>query len=350
MPHRPLSTLSHVELLTPRPRRVGRLRSRHPRDDGRRGAGRVDVYLRCWGDYYGYSLVLTAADDAGPRPRRLAHAGAPSSSTSRSPRSRRRARGASGSTSSFGHGRAYRFDGPGGHTEELFWDVEPRGRACPARSRRTRSGRSARASHGIGVRMLDHVTVTAPDVRGERELAPRHPRLPHHGGGRAGAGRAVDLRHCRRQTRSRTTSASIRDFEGEPGRMHHVAFWVETNHDLTQGAKFLIEHGARHRLRARPARHRRAELPVLPRSRSDCATSSTRAATATTCPTGSRRSGASSMGSNNTYRTEIGMPAVHSEHPARRRRPPSGATRRADTRPRPRSRPARLAITRVNLG
>jgi len=64
MPHRPLSVLSHVELLTPRldasvafARDILGLDVVAEEGDS--------VYLRCWGDLYSYSLVLTAAAEPG---------------------------------------------------------------------------------------------------------------------------------------------------------------------------------------------------------------------------------------------------------------------------------------------
>ena len=61
MPHRPLSVLSHVELLTPDldasvafARDILGLDVVAEEGDS--------VFLRCWGDYYGYSLVLTEAE------------------------------------------------------------------------------------------------------------------------------------------------------------------------------------------------------------------------------------------------------------------------------------------------
>ena len=64
MPHRPLSMLSHVELLTPE------LEASVAFARDILGLDVVDeegdsVYLRCWGDYYRYSLVLTAAAEPG---------------------------------------------------------------------------------------------------------------------------------------------------------------------------------------------------------------------------------------------------------------------------------------------
>ena len=71
MPHRPLSVLSHVELLTPDldasvafARDILGLDVVAEEGDS--------VYLRCWGDYYGYSLVLTAAAEPGLGHARLA--------------------------------------------------------------------------------------------------------------------------------------------------------------------------------------------------------------------------------------------------------------------------------------
>jgi catechol 2,3-dioxygenase len=35
----------------------------------------------------------------------------------------------------------------------------------------------------------------------------------------------------------------LRDMDGEPGLLHHVAFWVESTDELMYGAKFLVENG-----------------------------------------------------------------------------------------------------------
>ena len=61
MPHRPLSTLSHVELLTPRPDESVAF-ARDILGMTVVGEQGHSTFLRCWGDYYGYSLVLTAED------------------------------------------------------------------------------------------------------------------------------------------------------------------------------------------------------------------------------------------------------------------------------------------------
>lgn len=310
MPHRPLSVLSHLELLTPKldesvafARDMLGLFVVHEEGDS--------VYLRCWGDFYAYSLVLTE----GPEPA-LGHAAwrAWNAEQLEIAVASVEASGTRGEwiESSFGHGRAYRFTGPAGHPIELFWDVDravaPAGEESPYPERPQRA-----ASHGIGVRLLDHVTVMAGDVKttvhwlrdaldfrimGGVAEAPENPNSPWFLG-------------LVTQNEKSHDFGFIRDFdESSFGRLHHVAFWVETNHQVTEGAKFLIEHG--HDVDFGPGQHGIGEQDYL----------------YFRDPVGLRyelNSGGYRIyvpdwepavwrfeeGPNNTYRTEIGLPAVY---------------------------------------
>src|SRR4051794_31814250 len=157
MPNRLLSHLAHVELLTP---------SLDESVDFATSVLGLDVvtadgdsvYLRCWGDYYAHSLILTAADEPG-----LGHAAWRAAGAEQLEQAVQQveAAGAGGDwiDASVGHGRAYRFEGPGGHATELFWDVDravaPEGEESPYPDRPQRA-----ASRGIGVRLVDHLTVT----------------------------------------------------------------------------------------------------------------------------------------------------------------------------------------------
>ena len=199
------------------------------------------AYLRCWGDYYSYSLVLTE----GPEPR-LGHAAwrAWNAEQLEIAVDAVKASGTEGEwiESSVGHGRAYRFDGPAGHPIELFWDVDravaPPGEESPYPERPQRA-----PSHGIGVRLLDHVTVMAEDVRGSVEWLRDALDFRIMGGVSEGPDEPWFLGLVTQNEKSHDFGF-IRDFEtGHRGRLHHVAFWVETNHQITEGAKFLIEHG-----------------------------------------------------------------------------------------------------------
>jgi len=306
VPHRPLSILSHVELLTPKLDESVAF----ARDIlglhvvGEQGES---VYLRCWGDYYGYSLVLTASDEPG-----LGHGAwrAWGAEQLDDAVASIEASGTQGEwvESSFGHGRAYRFAGPGGHTQELFWEVEravaPAGEESPYPDRPQRA-----SSHGIGVRLLDHLTVTAPDVKESMrwhrdvldfrmmaaiEPAPDEPWL-------FGTVTTTEKSH---------DLGFIRDSDGVPGRMHHVAFWVETNHDLTQGAKFLVEHGVD--IDFGPGQHGIGEQDYLYfRDPVGLRYELNSGGYRNYVPDWEPSIWRLEDGPNNTYRTEIGMPAVH---------------------------------------
>jgi catechol 2,3-dioxygenase len=306
MPERLLTTITHVELLTPRlegsvafAREMLGLDVVHEEGDS--------VYLRCWGDYYRYSLVLTRSAEVG-----LGHAAWRAEGPEQLAEAVRRleAAGSEGTwiDGQYGHGDAYRFTGPAGHALEVFWEVE-RAVAPPGEASSYPERPQRKPSRGLGVRILDHLTLTAPDVRrtlewtrdrfGSRIMAAVEPApgAPWVFGMTSNNEKAHDM-------------GVIQDFEGRTGRMHHVAYWVETNHDLTEGAKFIIEHGGT--VDFGPGQHGIGEQNYL----------------YFRDPTGLRyelNSGGyrnyvpdwepvvwrPEEGSNNAYRTEIGMPAVY---------------------------------------
>jgi catechol 2,3-dioxygenase len=305
MPERLLSSIAHVELLTP---------DLEASVDYARDILGLDVvdrigdsaYLRCWGDYYLYSLVLTAAATPG-----LGHASWRAEGPEQMAEAIRRieASGTQGSwlEDSFGHGRAYRFTGPGGHAQEIFWEVE---RAiAPAGEESTYPERPQRAqSRGLGVRILDHVTVTSPDVRafanwtaetlGSRVMAAVEP-----------APGAPWVFCVTTNNEKAHDWGVIQDFEGQTGRMHHVAFWVETNHDLTQGAKFIVEHG--HEIDQGPGQHGIGEQNYLYfRDPVGLRYELNSGGYRNYVPDWEPVIWRPEQGSNNVYRTEIGMPAV----------------------------------------
>jgi catechol 2,3-dioxygenase len=305
MHERLLSPLTHVELLTPDLEKS----VAYARDilglDVVADAG-DSVYLRCWGDYYLYSLVLTAAEQPG-----LGHAAwrAEGPEQLRQAVDRIQAAGTEGEwlDGSFGHGPAFRFTGPGGHRQELFWEVDravaPAGEESvyPERPQR-------RQARGLGVRILDHVTVTAPDVRefarwsranlGHRIMAAVEPQpgAPWMFAVMTNNEKAHDL-------------GCIQDFEGQSGRLHHLAFWVETNHELTEGAKFILEQG--HRIDQGPGQHGIGEQNYLYfRDPAGLRYELNSGGYRNYVPDWEPVIWSPEQGSNNVYRTEVEMPAV----------------------------------------
>ena len=306
MPQRLLASLSHVELMTPDLQKsVGYAHDILGLDVVEEVGD--SVYLRCWGDYYLYSIVLTA----GAAEPALGHMAWRSEGPEQLDEAVRRIEtsGTSGEwiEGQYGHGRAFRFVGPGGHTHELFWDVDRA--VAPAEERSTYPERPQRkATHGIGVRILDHVTITTPDVKqmgewirdkvGSRIMAAVEPTpgAPWVFAVTTNNEKAHDL-------------GLIQDFEGERGRMHHVAFWVETNHDLTEGAKFIVEHG--HNIDQGPGQHGIGEQNYLYfRDPVGLRYELNSGGYRNYVPDWEPIIWRPEQGSNNAYRTEIGMPAV----------------------------------------
>lgn len=198
------------------------------------------VYLRCWGEFYHSSVILTASDQAG-----LGHAAwrtlGPEELVEAV--SRVEAEGCRGEwiEKSIGHGRAYRFRGPGGHPIELFWDVERY--TAPPELRSSYPDRPQRFDpHGIAPRQIDHVTVSSADVArdcrwyrkalGFRFMATTYFDDPE----------VVVFGVVTSNEKSHDLGIGI-DMSDIPGRLHHLAFYVPTQEDLMRASDILLESG-----------------------------------------------------------------------------------------------------------
>ncbi|MEF2978431.1 VOC family protein [Subtercola sp. YIM 133946] len=234
-----LSHLSHVRLSAPDVEASVRF---YEEQVGVRVIHRDDtgVYLRCWGDYYEFSLVIEQGDE----PSLVSMSWRTSSAEALDEAARRiEDAGVTGSWSDdhFGYGRAYTFTGPYGHTMELFWDVKTyKGEGEFASVYPDRPER--RSKHAVAPRQLDHVTVAASDVLGFakwysdvlgfRIMA--HTVLEH-----------ADINVFSVLTTNEKSHdlGVVLDSSSRPGRVNHFAYWVDTREDLLQAADLLIENG-----------------------------------------------------------------------------------------------------------
>jgi catechol 2,3-dioxygenase len=306
MPHRLLSQLVHVELLTPTLAESVEFAVDVLGLDVVEDVG-DSVYLRCWGDHYAHSVILTAAEEPG-----IGHAAWRTDGPEQLEEAVRKVEesGTQGVwvDSSVGHGPAYRFEGPGGHTIELVWEVDravaPDGEESPFPDRPQRAG-----ARGMAVRLVDHLTVTTPDVReqsgwyhdvlGFRTMAYIEPA--------PGAPWVFSVNTTNEKSHD---LGLVLDFDGVPGRHHHLAFWVETNHDLTKGATFLVEHG--HDIDFGPGQHGIGEQNYLYfRDPGGLRYELNSGGYRNYVPDWEPVRWGIEDGPNNTYRTEIQMPAVH---------------------------------------
>ncbi len=115
------SQLAHIEVLTTDlDKSVGFFRDVVGMDETGREEG--SVYLRAWGDYFHHTLKLTQSEKSG-----LGHLGwradSPEALEDVVQYLEGIGAGLGWHDGDLGHGKAYRFKSPEGHTHEVFWDV-----------------------------------------------------------------------------------------------------------------------------------------------------------------------------------------------------------------------------------
>lgn len=197
------------------------------------------VYLRCWGDYYKYSLVIVAGDAPS-----LATMGWRTSSPTALEEAAKRVEAAGVVGEWFedpGLGRAYRFIGPWGHSLTLHWDVA---RHQPsAASASIYPDRPEKRSKVAGApRQLDHITIAASNVDAFTEW------YRDVLGFRFMARTVLDEAPLSVFSVLTTNEKShdlgvVLDGSTMPGRFNHVAFWVDTREELLIAADTLMENG-----------------------------------------------------------------------------------------------------------
>jgi catechol 2,3-dioxygenase len=235
-----LSQLAHVELLTPVPELSSRFFAEvlgleeSERDDR-------SIYLRCWGERFHHSVVLTEASAPGIGHIAWRTDGADGLDEAVA---RLEALGVGDGwvEGSVGHGPAFRYRGPGGHLQEVFWEVD-RWQARPERASVFPSRPQRRGDRGCAVRQIDHVTIpTSADVladaRWYRDAL----------GYRFTEYTVLDDDACFFAMLTTNEHAHdfglLRDTSGIAGRLHHVAFWLDEPSDLHRAADTLLEAGA----------------------------------------------------------------------------------------------------------
>lgn len=198
-----------------------------------------DVYLRCWGDYYRYSVIVKPG--AEPALDTMAWR----TSSAEALEEAAKAVEAKGITGEWfdgqGIGRAYRFVGPQGHSMTLHWDAEHYKATGDEAS--IYPDRPSRRSRHIGApRQLDHVTIAARDVDAFVDW------YTEVLGFRFMARTVLDEAPISVFSVLTTNEKShdlgvVLDGSTRAGRVNHYAFWVDQREDLLQAADVLMENG-----------------------------------------------------------------------------------------------------------
>ena len=243
-----LAHLGPVELFTPAGRREPRVLRRH-HGHGDRGPGRAgDLPARVGR----LPAVVAEADRVGherdgrPRPPRLESRGA------RAPgrRGRGRGLGEGWTDGDLGRGPSYRFRDPDGHRFELYYECErydPPDHLRPA----LKNVPGRYTGRGCAIKRLDHVNILAADVRANREFCVDalgyrlYERIELNDGSEAGAWMSASI--------AAHELIYTRDAHGLNGRLHHLAFWVDTREECLRAADIWLDAGIE--IEAAPSKH-----------------------------------------------------------------------------------------------
>ena len=247
-PIRDLAHIGHAELLTPTPEESLRffvdlfgmeIEARDQRS----------VYLRGWGDYQRYSLKLTESELPG-----IGHmairAQSPAALERRATAIERTGLGTGWIEGDHGHGSAYRFTDPDGHLMELYYDAD---RYVPPENLRPalRNVPQRYVGRGAAVKRLDHVNLLARDVAPNRRFAQEqlgfrvYEQIVLDDGREAGAWMSLTI--------AAHELIYVADHAGANGRLHHLAFFVDTREEVLRAADLMLD--ADVPIEAAPSKH-----------------------------------------------------------------------------------------------
>jgi len=243
-----LAHIHHAELLTTRPEESLRFFRDVLGMEVEAQSGQ-SAYLRGWGDYGRYSLKLTEAAQTG-----LAHMAIRAWNGEALERVAQAieatGRGEGWIEGDHGHGPAYRFTDPDGHVCELFYEAdryEPPPELVPSLKNQPQriTGR------GVSVKRLDHLNLLAADVRAARTFATDvlgyrlYERVELDDGSETGAWMSLSV--------MAHELIYTLDHHGANGRLHHLAFWVDTREECLRAADLFLDEGVY--IEAAPSKH-----------------------------------------------------------------------------------------------
>ncbi|WP_067851304.1 VOC family protein [Alicyclobacillus mali (ex Roth et al. 2021)] len=197
------------------------------------------IYLRCMGDYEMYSLILTESDRAG-----VGHTALRTTSDQALAR-RVRALTEAGVDGewvdgSFGHGPGYQFRGPDGHQYELYYETRyynPPDQLRPLLKNQPQKF----TGRGVGVKTLDHINFLSSDAERDGDFVESVLGLKLTEQIRLDSGKRPGVWY-RAMNKSYDVVYTL-DATGARGRLHHIAFRVDTNESIWRAADLFVDHG-----------------------------------------------------------------------------------------------------------
>jgi catechol 2,3-dioxygenase len=214
--------------------------------EGREGQS---VFLRGWGDYQRFSLKLTESPTSGMAMIGL-RAWSPEALERRVAAVAAAGLGEGWRNGDRGRGPSYRFRDPDGHVFELYHEVEryaPPPHLVPS----LKNQPQRYVGRGAAVKRFDHVNLLAADVRANREFATDrlgyrlYERIELDDGTESGAWMSATI--------AAHELIYTADAYGAHGRLHHVAYWVDTREEVLRAADLFLDHHVF--IEAAPSKH-----------------------------------------------------------------------------------------------
>jgi catechol 2,3-dioxygenase len=207
------------------------------------------TYLRGWGDYQRWSLKLTESDTSGMGYLGL-RAWSPEALERRVAAVEAAGLAIGWTDGDVGRGPSYRFRDPDGHLFELYYEVE---RYSPPENLRPalRNVPQKYTGRGCAIKRLDHVNLLAADVRANREFCVEalgyrlYERIELDDGSETGAWMSATI--------AAHELIYTSDAYGAKGRLHHVAFWVDTREECLRAADVWLDNDVH--IEAAPSKH-----------------------------------------------------------------------------------------------
>lgn len=233
-----IAHLAHVDLRTPVPEESLEFFTRYLGLTENGSAG-DSVFLRAWDDYENATIKLTAHTTSGVG-RTNVRAASPEALSRVVARIAATGRGIGWQDGDPGYGPTYVFTDPGGHEFGVYFECEwyePPAELRPA----LKNQAQAYPACGVGVRRLDHINYLGVEVERNRDYlrdvlgAMVTEQIVLDDGSVAGSWTTF--------TNKGYDVVYTRDRTGTRGRLHHIAFAVDTRSDILRAADIAVDQG-----------------------------------------------------------------------------------------------------------
>lgn len=197
------------------------------------------AYLRCWGDYEEYSIKLTESNQAGVGHTALRMM-SPEALERKAKAIEATGQGIGWIEGDKGHGKAYRYYGMDGHVMELYYESNKY--KAPDHLKPTLKNQPQKfTGKGAEVKTLDHINFLSSNPERDGKFAEEVLGLRLSEQIVLDNGKKAAVWY--RATNKSYDIVYTQDHTPANGRLHHIAFAVDTNETIWRAANFFVDHG-----------------------------------------------------------------------------------------------------------